>query len=87
MGREELLALPGIGPRTVDWLLQVGITSYDDLDRLGSVAAYTLLLDDGYPATLNALYALEAVLLDVHWTDLPADRKRALQQELGETRS
>ena len=83
MGREELLALRGIGPKTVDWLLQVGIESYDDLDRLGSVAAYRLLLDAGYPATLNALYALETALLDVHWTDLPATRKAELVRELG----
>ena len=82
MGREELLALRGIGPKTVDWLLQVGIESYDDLDRLGSVPAYRLLLDAGYPATLNALYALEAVLLDLHWTDLPAARKAELVRTL-----
>ena len=84
MGREDLLALHGIGPKTVDWLLKVGIESYDDLDRLGSVAAYRLLLDAGYPATLNALYAFEAVLLDVPWTDLPAARKAELVRELAD---
>ena len=84
MGRDELLALRGIGPKTVDWLLHVGIASYDDLDRLGSVAAYRLLLDAGYPATLNALYALETALLDVHWTDLPPARKAELLRELGD---
>jgi TfoX/Sxy family transcriptional regulator of competence genes len=82
MGRAELLALHGIGPRTTDWLLKVGITSYDDIDRLGAVAAYRLLLDAGYPATLNALYALESVLLECHWRDLPGARKAELVSEL-----
>jgi hypothetical protein len=82
MGEAELLRLPGIGPRTAPWLLKIGVASYDDLDRLGAVTTYRRLLAAGYPATLNALYALEAVLLDCNWRDLPTSRKEQLRAEL-----
>ena len=82
MGEADLLALPGLGPKTVAWLLRIGIETYDDLDRLGSIEVYRQLLAAGYPATLNALYALESVLLDCDWRDLPASRKAELLRTL-----
>jgi DNA transformation protein len=30
------------------------------------------------------LYAIEGALLDMHWNDLPAERKQALNQQLDE---
>jgi hypothetical protein len=75
--------LRGIGPKTEVWLEQIGVTSYDDLDRLGSVAVYRLLVEAGYRPTLNALYALETALLDCHWRDLPESRKAELRAQLG----
>ena len=55
---------------------------FDDLERIGALDAYKLVKAHGYNASLNLLWALQAALLDIHWTQLPAGVKRALRQRL-----
>ena len=66
------------------WLSAVGIRTRRDLERVGSVEAYLLVRDslEERKPSLNLLFAMEAALRDVHWTDLPADVKRELRAAL-----
>ena len=38
MAKHDLAGLPGFGDTTAQWLLDVGIESFEDIDRLGSLA-------------------------------------------------
>ena len=80
---ERLEHLLNIGPRTAQWLREIGVTDRAALEREGSINAFTRL-KARYPGrvTHNALYALEGALLDVRWNALPPARQRALEAEL-----
>lgn len=71
--------LKNIGPVSTEWLRAVGVTSREDLERLGSVEAYRLVKEHGFNASLNLLYALEAALQDIHWTALSSQTKAKLK--------
>lgn len=81
--RDDLLKLKNIGEKTVDWLIDVGIESRADIEELGAVGAYNLLREK-YPVTRNALWALQGALLNISYTQIPADIKQSLLDELGE---
>ena len=68
----NLIRLRNIGPTTADWLADIGISTVEELDSPGSVEAYRRL-KAARPRQLTfvGLYALEAALLDIAWTDLP----------------
>ncbi|MYD95139.1 MAG: competence protein TfoX [Chloroflexi bacterium] len=76
-----LAGLRNIGPTTAGWLAEVGISTDEDLDAVGALEAYRRL-NSARPSDVNivALYALEAALLDVPWTDLPLDMRRRLRR-------
>ncbi len=71
--------MKNIGPVSLEWLRAVGITSHEDLARLGSVEAYRMVKAHGFNASLNLLYALEAALQDIHWTALSPQIKAKLK--------
>lgn len=78
------LNLPNLGPKSSQWLRDVGILTRADLAHLGSVMAYRIVRDAGYPATLNLLYALEAALQNVDWRALDDSEKERLRLEAGD---
>ncbi len=67
------------GPRTRAWLATIGVTTIEDIRRLGPVAIYHVLKEQGYPVSLNLVYALEGALLGVPWNRLPPDVKAELR--------
>ena len=77
---EDLLNL---GPTSAGWLRGVGIASYDDLERLGSVEAFLLVADARPEVSLNLLYALEGALRDVRWDLLPVADRAELRRRAG----
>lgn len=79
---DELLALRNLGKTSAQWLHAAGIHTAADLRRLGSVAAYQAVKDRGFGASRVLLYAIEAALLDISWTDLPAPLKQQLNETL-----
>ncbi|QBF28537.1 competence protein TfoX [Pseudomonas tructae] len=79
---DELQHLKNLGKTSAQWLHAVGIHSASDLRRLGAVSAYKAVRTRGFRASKVLLYAIEGALLDVHWNDIPAERKEALNQEL-----
>lgn len=79
---DELQHLKNLGKTSSQWLHAVGIHSAADLKRLGAVDAYRAVKARGFRASKVLLYAIEGALLDVHWNDIPVERKDALNQQV-----
>jgi DNA transformation protein and related proteins len=71
---DELQHLKNLGKTSAQWLHAVG--------RLGAVDAYRAVRTRGFRASKVLLYAIEGALMDVHWNDIPAERKDALNKQL-----
>ena len=76
--------LRNIGPKSSEWLRACGIHTVEDLQSLGSVAAYQLVAHSLRGVSLNLLWALEAGLLDRDWRDLRNDEKTQLRSNVRE---
>ena len=74
------LKLRNIGPKSAAWLRQVGLRSFEDLQRVGSVEAFAKIKRAGFKPSLNLLYALEGALVDCHWQEVPEARRNELVQ-------
>lgn len=79
---DELQHLKNLGKTSAQWLHAVGIHSASDLRRLGAVDAYRAVRTRGFRASKVLLYAIEGALLDMHWNDIPVERKEALNHQL-----
>lgn len=75
----KLGSLRNLGPQSARWLADVGLETRADLERVGSLGAYRKVCEHRGKSSLNLLYALEAALLDVHWTELPPPLKERLK--------
>jgi DNA transformation protein len=73
--------LKNVGPKSAAWLRQVGVRTQEDLETLGSVAAFIKVKRAGFKPSLNLLYALEGALLGCHWQQVPEDRRGQLLAE------
>ncbi len=79
---DELQHLRNLGKTSAQWLHAVGIHSISDLRRLGAVNAYRAVKARGFRASKVLLYAIEGALVDVHWNDIPAERKEVLNKQV-----
>ena len=79
----SLAGLKNLGEVTAGRLEAVGIRTLDDLDAVGAAEAYRRL-KARYPRQTNrmCLYALQAALLDVLWTDLSLQDRERLKAEV-----
>jgi DNA transformation protein len=78
--QSDLLQLKNLGAASVNILHAVGINSYEDLQSIGSVGAYSRIKNRGIHVSKVMLYALEGALLDIHWNNLQEDIKVQLVQ-------
>ena len=69
-----------IGPKSMAWLRQTGVRSLEDLQAVGSLAAFVRIKRAGFRPSLNLLYALEGAILGCHWQEIPEERRTALVQ-------
>jgi len=74
--------LKNLGPKSQSWLNAIGVHDRTDLQTVGPVAAYTILKQHGYPVSLNLLYAMQAAVLNIHWTALPERQKAQLKNSV-----
>ncbi len=74
--------LPNIGEVSAGWLRDAGVRTVEDLEAMGAVEAWKRV-KAAYPqqVTIIMLYALQAALLGMPWTHLPAELKRKLRAE------
>lgn len=79
---DELQHLRNLGKTSAQWLHAVGIHSASDLRRRGAVDAYRAVKVRGFRASKVLLYAIEGALMDLHWNDIPSERKEALNKQL-----
>lgn len=82
----KLETLLNLGPKSTGWLVDIGVQTHRDLVEMGIVPAYCLLKAQGYPVSLNLLYALYGAIHDVPWNLVPADVKERLQAEVEQFR-
>ena len=78
-------ALSGIGPKTISWLAEVGISDTATLRKVGAVEAYRRLKHwNPKLVTRNALWGLHAALTGIHWSQIPPVTKAQLLLEAGD---
>ena len=72
-----------LGPKSRQWLAEIGITTFEEIERLGSVEVYRRLkASRPREVSLNMLYGLEAAILDIPWQHLPQDVKDQLKAQV-----
>jgi DNA transformation protein and related proteins len=81
--REWRISLRNLGPKSRQWLAEIGIYTIRDLRNAGSIATYKILKEI-YPETvsLNLLWGLEAAIRDVDWRELTETDKEELRKKL-----
>lgn len=77
----ELLELKNLGMATVNILHAIGINTYTELRKVGSVEAYRRIKSRDINVSKVMLYALQGALMDVHWNDLSPELKQQLVAE------
>ena len=76
----ELAKLPNIGKTVEEQLLQVGISSADELKKIGSKAAWLKIQAIDESACIHRLMALEGVIQGVKKTMLSDEVKADLKE-------
>jgi len=72
-------SLPNIGPELAAQLQKIGISTAEDLLRIGAVAAWQRLVRVGLRDCMNSLLALEGAIEGVRWQEVPVERKEELK--------
>ncbi len=83
--QNKLVGLKNIGPTIAKRLNEIGVYNLDDLQVLGPAQAYKKIKANYPNKTISVcyyLYSFEGALLNMHWDDLPEDRKKELLDEV-----
>lgn len=75
----ELSKLPNIGEVVEEQLNQVGITTYEQLQEIGSKQAWLKIQSIDPSACIHRLYSMEGAIRGIKKTQLPADVKADLK--------
>lgn len=70
--------VPNLGPASAKMLERAGITTFGQLRRVGSVAAFAAVKEAGEPVSLNPLWALEAALSNLTWLEVARIHRTSL---------
>lgn len=75
--------MQAFGPKSRAWLADAGITTLEEVRELGVITCYRRV-QAAHPdkVSLNLLWALQAALLGIRWTEVPDAIKEQLRQEL-----
>jgi DNA transformation protein and related proteins len=79
---DSVLRLLNLGPRSAEWLADVGVRTVGDLRAMGAVLAYRIVKDRRDDATIHLLYALYGALEGKRWDRLTDDEKASLKKAL-----
>jgi len=75
-----LSKLPNIGPDTERQLIEVGISTYEELKELGAEKAWLKIQTIDESACIHRLLGLEGAIQGVKKTLLPPERKAELKE-------
>jgi len=79
----KLRDLNGLGPKSEQWLHEVGILTVDDLRSMGAVMAFIKLTKEcSAKPSLNFLYAMVGAIEGRHWAEVGKKEKGRLLTEL-----
>lgn len=76
----ELSKWPNIGKELEKQLIEVEITTIEQLKRMGSKQAWLLIKEIDRSACYNRLCALEGAIQGIRWHYLPEETKTSLQK-------
>ena len=79
---EDLTQMKNIGKVVAEKLIQVGITTPEELCAIGSEQAFIRLQTIDETACLSMLQALEGAVQGIRWHNLPRERKEELKEFL-----
>jgi DNA transformation protein len=74
----SLSCLANLGPKSAQFLNTAGIKSQEQLERLGSVKAYSMVKQVEPSASLNLLWALEGAISGLHWREVAKEHRTSL---------
>ena len=77
----KIAEMRNLGPNSERNLIKSGITTPQELHKVGAVAAYhALKFFVGPQVTLNFLWGIEGALTDTDWRDITPERKAELKE-------
>lgn len=79
---EPIGNLRNLGETSAGWLREIGITTIDDLRRVGPVFAFRRVRQLQGQVSFNLLWAMFAGLADRDWRSLTQDEKERLRAEV-----
>ena len=80
---QRLRDMPGLGPKSEDWLIQIGINTPEELRNIGAVRAFfRLSKESDTQPSLNLLYAMVGALEGESWLKIAKHEKSRLLSEL-----
>lgn len=82
-----LSELTSLGPKSQQMLANVGITTLQQLEELGAVAAYVRTKRANPGVTLNLLWGLESALTGMPWQEVARTQRERLLQALEEIKA
>lgn len=68
-----------MGPKSTQWLGEIGIRSTKDIEQFGVEVVFRMLFERGINVNALMLYALEGAVTNTHWNSIDELRKRELQ--------
>ena len=78
---QRLAAMLNLGEKTASWLISAGISSPEELRRLGAIEAARRVFINGQNCNAILVYAHEGALSGLHWNKLEPERRSELKLE------
>lgn len=79
---EPIETLLNLGPKSSEWLSEIGIHNRGDLEKIGPINAYKALKKIRSEVSLNLLYAMVGALSDISWKEIPLELKEKLKSKI-----
>ena len=74
-----------LGPVSLQWLADIGITTPSEIAQVGPVAIYVMLKRLERPVSWNLLWSLQSCIMDIDWRCLPDAIKDQLKKQVMES--
>ena len=78
----EMNSLKGLGPKSIEMLEAIGVTSYQQFIQEDPFEIYAKLKKEFPDLSMNMLYALIGAQEDIHWQEVTKVRKTEILMRL-----